>query len=574
MATAKEFPLSVIIKAVDRITAPLRGIQGAVGRFHSAVVGKFRGFSNAIGLPAFAAASQKLGGALGELGRKFAQIGGGIAAIGFVAAAAAYRLITSFSDAGGEINDVATSIGISAEKLQELRYAAKQNGVEINDLDQSLRILSKNLGQAFKGKGPKDLLDALKIKMKGANGQFKTAEQLIPEIADGLAKIKNPTLRAAAASELFGKSGIKLIPMLKDGSAGLAQYAARARELGIVIGNEAVQKADDFGDKLDDLKGAFTGVRNIIGTSLMPVLTDLILKLTNFITQNGPSIKKWFDQFAADLPGHLQDLRKGFGELWEKIKPVVNIVEVLINTFGGSNVTIAGLALALTAFLLPALISVTAAVWALNVALWANPIGLIIGLLAAVVAGLVYFSFTIEDGRIKVTQFGRVVQWMMKYLSVPGIVANSWNNFKEGLDTLSGIVDGIGAAFDRLWAGMREGFGNAASWASSLASAVKGIVPGWGQGPMGIMPIGAPQAAAGAAGAARAAGAGQPLGAAGVASSAALNARNIGLAQPQSSLARVEVDLNNLPPGSRVRTEQQGPAKFELNQGFAYNPGN
>ena len=57
----KEFPLSIVIRAIDRATAPMRAIQSVVGRFGA----KFRQLSDTSGLTAAFAATKRLGGALG-----------------------------------------------------------------------------------------------------------------------------------------------------------------------------------------------------------------------------------------------------------------------------------------------------------------------------------------------------------------------------------------------------------------------------------------------------------------------------------------------------------------------------
>lgn len=525
---AKEFPLAVVIRGVDRVTGVMSKIQGAVGRFDNAVGAKFRAFGDRLGLPAVTAASKRFGSAIGDLGAKVGQVGLGIAAAFTAASVAAYSMLQSFVDAGSEINDVSTSIGISAETLQEWRYAAKQNGIEAELLDNSLGILSKNLGKAFRGKGPAELLKAMRVSLKGANGQFKTTDQLLPEIANGLAKIKNPALRASAAAELFGRGGVKLLPMLKDGSKGLADFAKRARELGIVISNEAIGQTDDFGDKMDDLKASFTGVRNTIASALMPTLLPLIEQFTKFITDNRGNIESWAKGFARDLPGHLRDLRDGFAELWEKLKPIVDIVGVLVKTFGGSNVTIAAIATAITALLLPSLVAVTSAFWSLNVALWANPIGLVIALIVAIVGALAYFSLKIEDGQIKLTKFGNLLLWLVT--SPIDLVMKGFRMMGDLFDSITGWwgkrIEDIGQSFSRL-------FNMIPDWAKNMLSGGAAIaLPG---------PIG---------------------------TAAALGARALG-AQQQGSV-KVQVDLNGLPPGSRVRSDQSGAPAFELNQGYAF----
>lgn len=549
---AKEFPLSVVIRAIDRVTAPMKAIQASVGRFGSSIAGKFKGLSERVGLPVLTAAAGRAAGAVGELGRRMAIMGAGVAALAATVAVAAYRIVQSFADVAGGINDASTAIGVSAEALQEWRYAAKQNGVEAELLDNSLMILGKNLGKAFKGKGPAELLQAMHIRLRNANGTFKTTDQLLPEIADGLARIQNPALRANAAAELFGKGGVKLLPMLKDGSNGLAEYARRARELGIVLDNETVKAADDFGDKLDDMKGALSGVRNVIGTALLPVLSKLTDRFTNWLISIRPRMQAWFEGFAAELPARIESLIQLFDDLRAKLQPVINAFAWLVEKFGGANVIIGAVASAIAIFLVPALYSAATAFYALGVAILTTPVGWIALAIAALVAAFVLLYNKSETVR-KITA----------YVGASMLVsAEATMKLVEALFKLAAaFIDWYGAAYKAVsgWyeafvGKIRTGVEEAIQWIQGFASRIAGLVPDWLKNLLG----------GGASIAVNAMAAGPAGAALGVASAAA------SAVGAQNGNVRVQVDLNNLPPGSRVQTDQRGQPQFELNQGYAF----
>mgnify|MGYP000025146670 FL=1 len=50
----------------------------------------------------------------------------------------------------------------------------------------------------------------------------------------------------------------------------------RARELGLVFDNDAGAKADEFNDKLDELKGAASGLATQVAIELLPELINLV----------------------------------------------------------------------------------------------------------------------------------------------------------------------------------------------------------------------------------------------------------------------------------------------------------
>ncbi|HEY1035543.1 MAG TPA: hypothetical protein VGE09_11240 [Pseudoxanthomonas sp.] len=620
----KQFPLSVVIRAIDRVTAPMARIQRGVLAFDQGLRARMGGLlgrlstfgrmaSDRMGLPVFGAALGRVGSALGDLGRRAAIVGGAIGSAMAGSAAAALGLVQSFADSAGQINDVSTSIGVSAEALQEWRYAAKQNGVEAELLDKSMQLLARNFGEAKAGKGQaKDVLEAMGLNPK----KFKNVEQLVPALADKLAKISDPMVRASVAAKLFGRSGVQLIPMLKDGSKGLSEYAAAARRLGVVISNEAIAQADDFGDKFDDLKLSLTGVRNIIGTQLLPVMTDLISKMTDWIVTKGPQINAFFKDFAAKLPDRLAKLRDGLQEVKDKLQPLIDGFEWLSEKFGSSNVVIGLLATALTLYLVPALVATTSAFYALGVAMLTTPVGWVLLAIAAI-AGAVYLIYDSWD---EITQFWTDWWEGVKgvFDAVVGFFSGIWNDITEGFEGgfLNGMinlfetlnpVNLIIRAFTELLPRMKQAVAPFLSWFKG--GFLGALTPDWMKNLMGLnapkVPAPAQSRAADgakktAAAAARGSGDGSLLMAQNPAAAAtkaaaraapaaaargngdggmlrlqdrapAAGAANVAksVTTVQRSEARVQVDFNNLPRGARVSSETSGRTQFDLNQGYA-----
>lgn len=660
---AKEFPFAVVIKAVDRVTGPMRPITAALSRFESRVRATGRGVSDRLGLPVLGAAAGKLGGALGELGRRVALLTGGLAAMGAAATLAAWQMVQSFADTGGELNDLSQSLGISAERLQELRYAAKQTGVENGIFDQGLRVLSRNLGDAFtKNKGPVfDVLEGMGVRLRGANGEMRRTDDLLPEIADKLAAIRDPAVRAAAAQALLGRAGVKMLPMLLGGSKGLAQFAARARELGIVIDNDTIAAADEFGDQLDDMKSSLTGVRNVIGAALLPQLQKLVTRITDFTIRNRAKIQAFFDDFAAKMPERIDAAIKVLGDMRTAVQPVIDAVGWLVDKFGGANVALGAIGAVVAVTLIPALYATATAIYAVGAAILATPIGWIILGVTALVSGLVYLYNRFEFVRKAMDAIGAAAVWLFKNFTPLGYIISRWDELKEryaaiyealrplgraiawvfmnmtplgltikhwdklkvGLDFVWGAlsavgraiawvfmnmtplgltiqnwdalstglgwvweklkavgeiaawaflnftplgqmiqhwdmvkaaIDAVSATFSDMWEGMKSGLGAAIGWVDDLAGRLTGMVPDWAQRMFGD---GGPVAPALAA-------RGAPAGAAMGAQQAAQAGR-----AGQDGEVRVRVDLGNLPPGSKTRTETSGRPNFELNQGFA-----
>lgn len=164
-------------------------------------------------------------------------------------------------DAAGGLGEQAAALGVTAAELQEYRYAATQVGLEQSEMDKGLEQLTKRLGEAAQGtKAPREALERLGISMDQVAG--KTAGQVLPLIADGMAKIEDPTQRAAIAVDLFGRTGQKLATLLAGGSAEVNKLREAAHELGIVLSDEDIQHADEVADKLAALNFVIEAQQN------------------------------------------------------------------------------------------------------------------------------------------------------------------------------------------------------------------------------------------------------------------------------------------------------------------------
>ena len=589
----QQYPLNVVVKAVDKLSGPLRSMMGKVRSATGGLRAALGNLSNKSGLPIVAEGFRNVGTAVAGLAGRVAVLGAGITAMGAAAGMALFGIANGFAETAGKFDDLSQQTNISRETLQEWDYAAQQTGVSSEEMAASVQTLSKNIGLAAMGTGrAKDVLDGLGIKYKDAAGKAKPLEELLPSIADKLKRIKDPATQAAAASRIFGGAGVKLLPMLKDGSAGLQAFATRARELGLVISEDGVKAGDEFGDTMLDMQLAMTGVRNTIGAAVVPALTELIGKFIEIVVKYRPQIEAFATNFAAELPGRIEKLIGFFGDLYDGIQPVIDAMGWLSDTFGGANVALATVGTVLAATLLPGLISVTTAVYGLGAALLTTPVGWVLGAIAAVAAGA-YLIYKNWDGiaaffsglweSTKASTLGAFTSivtalsdmWdatttttMDALSAIAGFFSDTWESAKAALVTaLSAmatvvlennpatlLLNGFIALVDYL-----TGWDLSAILRQKVTDAVNAIassLPDWAKDLLGINAT--VTAAPGAAAAA-------PLG---------QRAAQIGGQAAQSAAGKqqevlVRVDMNNLPPGTKVQTQSNQGAKFDTNLGYS-----
>ncbi|MCP3916141.1 MAG: hypothetical protein GY711_11345 [bacterium] len=356
MAPKAKFPLAVIISGVDRITGPVRKMTRGVS-------GTLRNLS---------AVSKRFGG------------------VALAGAGGALAIAKSTSKAGDEIAKTSRRLGIGVEALQEYRFAAERSGVETRTFDLAMQRMGRRVAEAAKGTGEaRGALEELAIAATNADGSVRSIEQLLPEVAAKLGEMEDANARNALAMKLFDSEGVKLVQLLAEGAEGMEALRKEARTLGNVMTKEDVRAAEMFEDAQTNLMFALRGVRNTIGSSLMPELRKLADRLREFLVGNLPRIRRFAQEFAAKLPGRIEQLKEGFAALVQKLKPVIEAGQKAVEHFGGLNIVLGTLGVILVGPLIGNLVTLTGAVWKLVAAIaatgiggWVIAIGAAVGLVA------------------------------------------------------------------------------------------------------------------------------------------------------------------------------------------------
>lgn len=227
-----------------------------------------------------------------RVGANVLKAGAGLAAFGAGLAAPIIKATNEFIKFGDQVDKIASRTGASAQFISALGFAAEQSGADINTLEKAIIGQQRTLDDMNQGlKTAIDSYAALGLKADDFAGLGVEESFLL--IADRLSKIDDPSLKAAKALEIFGKSGQRLIPLLSGGSAAIKNLVKEAGELGIIITPEEAKKAADLTDGLNRLSRAWKGLLNIIGSAvsdefleIADQITAAVVKIQQFIKQN------------------------------------------------------------------------------------------------------------------------------------------------------------------------------------------------------------------------------------------------------------------------------------------------
>ena len=209
--------------------------------------------------------------------KRYARIGKliGTAIAGFATGAFANWIKESI-DAADAAAETAQTIGISIEAYQGLSFAASTAGVEQEGLTGALTKFNKTISQAAAGgKKQAAAFADLGLSVRDSNGDLKTADKLMLEVADKFQGYTDGANKTALAQDLFGKSGAKLIPLLNSGKQGITELTDQAQRLGLVMSQENAAAADQFNDNLTVLDGVGRGMANNLAKDLLPALNAI-----------------------------------------------------------------------------------------------------------------------------------------------------------------------------------------------------------------------------------------------------------------------------------------------------------
>ncbi len=217
----------------------------------------------------------------------------GAASVGGMAA-----LVAKFGDYGLRLSQTAARARTSAVSVDTFRNAVDLAGGSADSASEGLVALQDHLTNL---EGGRDLdfgqqLRNLHIDAKKANGEFKTATELLPEVADALARMQNKSLRAVPGQNIFGGAYDGIAPALDGGSAGLASLSDRAsRNSGLTPAD--VENAKQFDLSMRGLTQSVKGAGNAVSSVLAPPLTELMNNL-----------KDWINAHRADVIGFFKDV--------------------------------------------------------------------------------------------------------------------------------------------------------------------------------------------------------------------------------------------------------------------------
>jgi len=151
-----------------------------------------------------------------------------------------------------ELDTMSRKLGVSAEDLQRFGRIGKEAGVDMETMGRGIGFANKFIGAAQLGvEANRAALEKLGFTQQQINSGSVKATDLILALAKSYEETKSETLIAAQAQSVFGRTGLEMVGVIKQGTEALKeQMAVMAKYSNVEVKRGAeVQKRIESGKK-------------------------------------------------------------------------------------------------------------------------------------------------------------------------------------------------------------------------------------------------------------------------------------------------------------------------------------
>lgn len=455
-----------------------------------------------------------------KLSNRLHKVGNAIKVVTAAAAAGTVALATkaikSAADLEQSMGTIDDIFGASSKQMHAWSQSAAKNvGLsrnEFNELGALIGAQLKNGGTSMEELGGKtyDLIKTGADLAAGFGGSTREAVEAISSALKGErdpierygVSLKQSAIDAEAAALGFTKVG-----------GSFSNEAQQAATLSLIMKQTSdmhgkfARESDTLQHKVEVLKANLENMTTTLGTHLVPVVSTVVGWFSEKLDGAFTAVSSWIQQYGvpvfnqlkerlAALAPKIQEIASGAGGiltgafktlgtfLINTVLPAfVRLAEIIVNNWDKIVALTAAVVAAVAAYktistimtvvktiqtvvtaftaLKNAMGLAKAAQIALNLAMSANPIGLVITLIAGIVAAIVTFIATNENARNKVKEVWEKIKSAVSgfvefFKGIPNKIADFLRSLKDkliekGRAAINGLKDGAVAAFQFFW---------------------------------------------------------------------------------------------------------------------------
>lgn len=299
--------------------------------------------------------------------------------------------MTRVSDVLVEANKMANA---SVEQFSSALTQKAANALRsVNkEIEEGVSVLAVYADQGIKGERAGTMLSAsidgltraadtnasefqrLGIRVFDAQGNMRSFADIITDVEQSIGDMSTQQQRAELSALGLNRQTLNGVLALQGNSDALRDYEEQLKNAGGATDEVAKKQLQDFYSQMGLLKDRIVDVGLTLWQSLEPVITGAIMPAMDALIKQITALANWFNE----LPEGVRDFAVVFGLVLAAMGPVVVVAGKLM--------------LALRS-LIPLKIALTKAQHGLNLAMTANPIGIVIASITALVtAGILLYK--------------------------------------------------------------------------------------------------------------------------------------------------------------------------------------
>lgn len=219
---------------------------------------------------------------------------------------------------GDQLSNLSQRTGLAVETISSLQVAAATSNLSLDSLAVGVQQFNRHIIDATKGSGQAaEAFDRIGISVKDSGGQLKSSEALLGEVADRFRGMEDGAAKTALAIELFGRAGANMIPLLNQGSDGLARMQEEARLAGVAMSEDTAKAAQELNENLAVLKSYATGFWDEIAAPFVRGLAEMT-RVMREARREGAGF--FGSLFAGAEVGSVEDIDKKIATVQSRIK--------------------------------------------------------------------------------------------------------------------------------------------------------------------------------------------------------------------------------------------------------------
>lgn len=337
-------------------------------------------------------------------------------------------------------NKVGQDTGVGMDSLMN---GLIQNGTAFQEMGLSIDQATVLMGQMEKsGANSETVMQGLRKALKNATSEGIPLNDALVQLEDSIVNNTSDTDGLTKAYEVFGKSGDQIYGALKNGTISFKDISAASLEY-----KDSVDKTfENTQDAPEKMALAVQGIRIR--------LAELV---DNLMEKYAPQIDSALQTVSKVAEGLFKVVEKGIDFFLEHGKTVLDVLTALSIGVGTYVAYTTAITVMREGWMALEVVqkAVTAAQWLMNAAMAANPIGLIVAAIAALVAAFVLLWKKSDAFRTFWTTLWKGIKKTASDAlnAIVGFFKGAWTAIKKAFS-------GVGKFFGGIWDTIKEKFTN------------------------------------------------------------------------------------------------------------------